>query len=704
MALMQRGSRLHHEGDLPQALIAFEEALQALPGNLDACSATATMLSLLGRPAAAYRLLLEVETGLMATADGAANLAIAAESCGDMPKAYSAYEQALQIDPGNLRALTNVGLISASLSQWDMAIACARKCVAMQPADLNHRQTLSDVLTSARRYPEALSVLQEAGKAFPGYLDITIRHITVLAFSGDLEGATTLETGLDGAGKAHLREFLAQSLQRSATSSFELLPPGSPFSALQLFAVQAYAAMAECDWRNNSRLSELTRDVLIHGRPQDFSTLGKDCQLYALTLDLNDAELVQLNSASFAAAVNNRDTPLPAFVPGARKRTSPKDERLRVGFAIHQLQQLPALRQQLSCCDRSSFLFHVYSFATPSEPYDEDALRPLPITLVEMAHMTDAEAVGRIRLDALDIYVDTTPEARWYRPQLTGARVANVQLGQHNWFSGLPACWDYTMSDTFVHPENTEPPSHGAVVRLPATCWLETHAEQPAAAVPARESLGLPPYGFVLCSQAMPVSLDSFSFLQWMDILRVLPEAVLWLPACNAKAAVHLVREAETYGVQAQRLVFSPPMPAADMLASLVHADLVLDTLRVNQPQEIEDALRLGIPAITCTGTGMASRIGGSILRAAGLAELVTDSPAEYVKKIVELAHKPEALQGLKRRITAARTSSHPFDLASRLKGWQSAWTIMAQRSRMGRAPASFDVPSPPDGSHGASG
>lgn len=704
MALMQQGSQLHQEGQLPQALIEFEEALQAAPGNLDASSATATLLSLLGRPAAARRVLLAVETGLLETAEGATNLAIAAESCGDVPRAYSAYERALQLDPDNLRALTNTGLISAGLSQWDRAIACARKCVALQPADLNHRLTLSDVLTSARRYPEALEVLQEAGKALPGYLDITIRRIVVLAFSGDLDSATALEAELDGPGKVHLREFLAQSMQRAANSSFELLAPDMPFSALQLFAVQALAAMAECDWRNNARLCELVREVLLRGDPQDISTLGRDSQVYALTLNLNDAELVQLNAASFAAAGNNRGTPLPAFVPSARKGSSPEDRRLRVGFAIQDLRQIPAVRQQLTCCDLARFSFQVYSFATPSEPYEENALGPLPIALVEMAHLTDAEAVGRIRLDALDIYVDTAPDARLYRPRIAAARVAKVQLRQHSWFPEPPACWDYTMSDTFAHPQGTEPESPVAVVRLPSSYWLATHAGKPAASPPARETLGLPADRLILCSQVMPASLDAFSFLQWMDILRSLPDAVLWLPACNVAAETNLLHEAETHGIQAHQLVFSPPMSAADMLASLTHSDLVLDTLRIHQEQGIEDALRLGVPALTCTGRSMASRTGGSILHAAGLDELVTGSPADYVREAVRLGREPQALQVLRERIRAAQAGSHVFDHASTLRGWQAAWTTMAERYRSGLAPASFDVPSCPGAPHKVNG
>lgn len=693
IALMQRGSQLHQEGHLPQALIAFEEASHAAPGHLDASSAMATMLILVGRPLAAREVLRSVGAGLLETADGAANLAIAAESCGDVPGAHSAYERALQLDPDNLRALTNAGLIAARLKQWDTAIARAKKCVALQPGNLGYRQTLSDVLTSARRYTEALQVLEEAAKGFPDYLDITIRHITVLAFSGELENAAKLESGLNAAGKAHLREFLVEALQRSAHSSFELLPAHVPFCARQLFAVQAFAAMDECDWRDNARLARLIREILTSSQGQDLFTLGKDSPFYGLALDLDKADLVRLNAASLAASGKTNEILLPAFTPRAPAGASGKEERIRIGFAIQELRQVPALKQQLACSDSKRFSFHVYSFAPPAEPYDDDALKPLAITLVEMAHLSDAEAVGRIRLDSLDIYVDTAPDARSYRPQVAGARVARVQLRQHSWFTSTPAgCWDYTVSDTFMH-SSTEDQEDSAVVRLSPGCWLATHAEHPAASPPTRESAGLPAGVLVLCSQALPASLDAFSFSQWMKILRSLPDAMLWLPACPVNAAAHLLREAENHGVQPQRLLFSQPMTAAQMLASLAHADLMIDTLRVSQAQGVDDALNLGLPVITCAGESMASRWGGSILHAAGLAELVADSPAEYVEKVVRLGREPEALRALRDRVRQAKTGA-PLTAASTIRAWEAAWTVMAKRSRAGLAPTSFNAPS----------
>ena len=689
-AAMQRGRQWHQEGQLPHALIAFEEALQVSPGHLDASSAVATMLSLLGRPIAAYKILLAVEPGLLAFADGAANLAIAAESSGDIAKAHRAYERALQLDPDNLRALTNVGLIAAGLAQWDMAVTCARKRVGLQPSEVSHWQALSDALTSARRYPEALQVLEEAGKSFASYLDITVRRITVLAFNGDFDGALALEAALDPTGKAHLREFLAQALQPASGNA--------PFSPTELFCTQAFAAMAECDWRNNDTLTRLMREALTSGSAEAYFALAQDSPAYALTLDLGEAEVAQVQAASLAAARKKTETIQPAFTSRPHTPGLHKDDRIHIGFAVQAVRHLPPLKALLTACDSTRFEFHVYSFAQPSAPYQDDVFHPLPIRLVEMAHMSDAEAISRIRLDALDLYVDTADDAHSYRPQIADARVARLQVRQHNWYPGSASGpWDYTFSDRFVHPqpEGSQPGPYAPIVRLPVSCWLATHAGQHKDTHPTRESTGLPADAMVLRSGATAASLDKFSFSQWMKILRSLPDAILWLPAIAAAAASHMVREAAAQGVLGQRLLFSALMPAAGTPAGLEHADLVLDTLRQNQPQDIKDAIWLGIPAITCAGNSMASRMGGSILHAAGLPELITPDVQAYVSRIVQLGRNPEGLAALRQRVSASPkppASAAFFDLASRVRELEAAWTLMAERSRAGLPPLAFDV------------
>jgi predicted O-linked N-acetylglucosamine transferase (SPINDLY family) len=307
--------------------------------------------------------------------------------------------------------------------------------------------------------------------------------------------------------------------------------------------------------------------------------------------------------------------------------------------------------------------------------------------------MSDAEAAGRIRLDQLDLFVDMTFNSRACRPEILHMRVAPVQIRPLTWHRHHPPepC-DYNLSDRFVHPDGLDPAPFGPLVRLPATCWLATHDDAPGSGRDTREAAGLPNDALVLCSRMPAVTLDPQTFALWMKILRSLPDAVLWLPAYGLATAANLAREAEAAGVSAERLLFSSPLPRADALACLKHADLFLDSLLFNANQGLADALRVGVPAISCAGKSMASRMGGSMLHAAGLPQCVFESRDAYVAEALRLGRNASALQQLRRHVQATAPTAPLFDIASRVKEWETAWMVMVDRARAGLAPAAFDV------------
>jgi predicted O-linked N-acetylglucosamine transferase (SPINDLY family) len=316
-------------------------------------------------------------------------------------------------------------------------------------------------------------------------------------------------------------------------------------------------------------------------------------------------------------------------------------------------------------------------------------------SVTEIAHMSDVEAAGRMRLDQLDVFVDTAFDTAWCRPEIPELRVAPVQVRQLTWHRhNPPRPCDYNMSDTFVHPDGLDLTPYGAVVRLPHTCWLATHDELPEDGRDDRQQAGLPADVLLLCAVVPSVMLDPESFSCWMKILRSLPDAVLWLPAYSRPIIANLLREAHTAGVNESRLLFANRLPRAQSLALMRHADLFLDTLRFNANRGMEDALRLGVPALSCAGNSMASRLGGSMLHAAGLAECVLDTPDAYAAEAIRLGRNPVALQTLRRQAQALTPASPLFDLTARIRELEAAWTKMTERSRAGLPPAAFDVPS----------
>lgn len=119
-------------------------------------------------------------------------------------------------------------------------------------------------------------------------------------------------------------------------------------------------------------------------------------------------------------------------------------------------------------------------------------------------------------------------------------------------------------------------------------------------------------------------------------------------------------------------------------------ADLFLDTLPVNAHTTASDALRMGLPVLTCLGNAFAGRVAASLLRTAGLPEFVTHSPEELEAKALELARHPSRL--VSARTTLAREDNRLFDADLYRRHLETALVTMWRRWQQGEAPCAFAV------------
>lgn len=76
-----------------------------------------------------------------------------------------------------------------------------------------------------------------------------------------------------------------------------------------------------------------------------------------------------------------------------------------------------------------------------------------------------------------------------------------------------------------------------------------------------------------------------------------------------------------------------------DYLEQYNEIDIALDTFPYNGGLTTCEALYMGVPVISLRGNYHGSKIGASILTAAGLSELIAQDSDEYIKKAVELAN-----------------------------------------------------------------
>jgi protein O-GlcNAc transferase len=689
--LIEQGSRLHGQGQPENALVCFEKALALAPGDVQAASACATVLAELGQPQAAFEVLHGLRDRLLHDADGATNYAIAAETCGRTEDARQAYARALQLDPHHLRALNNTALMAAQSGDWDLAISRLALCQTLAIDVPAVWCNLADIQIAARRFAAAVATLDEAVRRFVSFPPIAVRRAIALAFDGQIESAQTALDALDADGQGLLVTLVAGANRSTERLNRKAL--GRRPDAYELFCQQAFDAMQICDWRDHDRLTAVLRELLARcartGQGRDW----RDAQLCGLMLPMHEDEMAQLRRVSIDTIGKQLGAAMPAFVAQRSRR---RDDRIHVGLAVQSLRDprvANGLRRQLALHDHKRFAVHLYSPTPQPDPAVTQGLAAQCASAIEIAHMSDDESVARIRLDELDIFVDMAFDTPWCRPEIPERRVAPVQIRQITWHRHHPPrpC-EYNMSDRFVHPDGIDMAPYGAVVRLPVTCWLATNDDLPDGPPPTRTELGLPGDALVLCAQLPALMVDPQSFGLWMQMLQALPDAVFWLPPYQPQAQRNLAEAARSAGVNPSRLVFQPRSSRAQWLARLPVADLFVDSVRFNANQGLVDALRMGVPAVTCAGNSMAARLGGSIVQAAELPQGITCDPAAFVRQVVQLGQDRAMLHQWRQDLARRHATAPLFDAAARVREWESAWTVMAQRQQAGLPPTAFDV------------
>jgi predicted O-linked N-acetylglucosamine transferase (SPINDLY family) len=256
----------------------------------------------------------------------------------------------------------------------------------------------------------------------------------------------------------------------------------------------------------------------------------------------------------------------------------------------------------------------------------------------------------------------------------------------------LGAPWiDYIVADATVVPPGDDRFYTEKVIRLPET-YQPNDRPEPPGRVPARAELGLPEQGMVLCCFNQMFKITAEVFALWMRILRRTPDAVLWLLAPGDGVQERLRQAARRHGVAPERLIFAPKVERDAHMARLKLVDLALDCLPYGSHTTAADAIRAGVPLIALQGETFAARVSASIVRAAGLPELIASDPQTYEDLVCRILADPVARSALRGRVTAARQTSILFDPARFARQLEQALGAAYERARSGLPPEAIDL------------
>lgn len=644
---------------------------------------------------------------------------------GDLTGAMGVVEGLLSLDAARPELWRQRSLIAYALGRSEAALESMARATALAPHDAALWADYGALLHVHDRLGEAEQVLQHAHRLAPDDARILLRLAAVLLATERAESAAGLARRAvrllpNSADAWHVLGDCARALgdHGLALQSFERAAALAPDRAelhynLGLAEIatehltRAVASLRRClaldgkfypalahllytqrrlaDWTELAELSHAARELVRLGIPgiTPFSFLAEPASA------AEQHQCATLHARGVAQAAVKLPRPVGRSAPGVGP--------VRLGLVSNGFGEHPTGLLVVELVERLAAADDVDLTLFATAPPDGG---PIQRRLAAAAEWIDlrGQAFGamaeRIAAAAIEVLVDLRGYGGGAVSEVFALRPAPIQI---NWlaYPGTSAApWiDYCLADRVVLPDALRPYFSEAIVRLPI-CFQPCDTTRVLPAAPTRTLLGLPERGPVLASFNNGYKFSPQCLTRWFDILRALPDAVLWLLRTGEGEVLarNLAGHAARAGIDPERLRFLPKQPHAHYLACLSRADLFLDTWPYGAHTTAADALYAGLPVLTWAGETFASRVATSLLAHAGLDESIARDPDDYVARAIAQV-EPEANARLRQRLAHARATGRLFDMARYTRCFRRAITTIAERHRRGLPPADVDLP-----------
>jgi protein O-GlcNAc transferase len=653
-ATFQQAFAHHQRGELASAENLYREVLARMPGHAGALHMLGLVLHQRGRDREAAESIRAATAANPGDAAAHANLALVLQALREYGDALTSAETALALAPDYPEALNNRGNALHALGRSSDALACYDRALTLAPQYAAALRNRLLVLLALRRPQDAIKDCDRLVAQAPDDADAHAERGRVLYMLKRYADAAT------------------------AYARVVALAPDFPYAIGTLLRCRLMC----CDWTDFAALNASVLRAVERG--------ARAVHPFHFLVNAG-GPAAQLACARTYVA----DQYPPSKRPIAAGRRYGHD-RVRVAylsanFHDHAVAHLAA--GLFEAHDRRRFETTAISIGPAATGAFRERLTAAFDTFVDVRADSDRAVAEMLAAAEIDIAVDLTGYTADRRPGILALRPAPIQVNYLGYPGTLGADYiDYVIADRQVLPPEDEPFYAERVVRLPDAYQVNDRKRAIGGETPSRAEAGLPDAGFVFCCFNNNYKIAPDIFDVWMRLLARVDGSVLWLLADNATATANLRHEAERRGVTPERLVFAPRADLARHLARHRLADLFVDTLPYNAHTTASDALWTGLPVVTCLGTTFAGRVAGSLIKAAGLPELVTHDLAAYEALALELATSPARLAALRMRLAQGLGTCALFDTDRTRRHIESAYSTMRERHERGLPPAAFDV------------
>lgn len=564
---------------------------------------------------------------------------------GRLEEAKNALRRHLQRFPRDLNAIVLLSRLHSRCNEGEQALFQAERAAELAPREPSAQVLLADLLHALDRHAKAVEVYRRAialDPAQPYTHDQCARSLLML---GKVEEALDqYERGMEATGRNYLLYW---------GMSYALSKVG----------------------RVEDAILALRKGIAAH--PQNLDLHAGLAYELNFPANVSDADhLAAHRRVGEICAANAAGLPEPTFTC-----TKDPDRRLKVAFLSSDFGEhacglfLWGLVNHLPAQGVDVFLYSVNE--------REDAMTPrfkAAAAWRDCRTMQREQLAAQAKADGIDILVECNGWTKGYRLPILTPRLAPVQMT----YLGYPATTgvasiDWRIVDHRTDPVGSEGQSTEKLARLDGCflCFspLEGTPEVTETDVAAStRAIRFGSFNRVPKHSSLTVDL-------WCGVMRAVPASILAL-----KLSVFTSEMRERYlqpyarlGIDPARVVLVPFAPSfKDHMNLYSRLDVALDSSPYNGTTTTCEALWMGVPVIALRGSTHRARVSASLLEAAGVPELIAESPEKFVSLARDLAHDRARLAEYRRALRtkmAGSTLVNPGDHARRFAAvLRQAW------------------------------
>jgi predicted O-linked N-acetylglucosamine transferase (SPINDLY family) len=728
---LQNASQLHGQGHYEQAEKLYRQILSADRKNADALHLLGILLHQTGRTAEGVDFIRKAIKRDPHAAQFHLNLANVYGESNQPELAAESLRKAITLEPRAIEPRLRLArFLNGELNRPREAVDVLRDLVAIAP---NHAQTLAEMGLASYRCGEASDALSYYEKAFrlnPNDSDLLCNYSTALVALGRYERAAELiRRGLElqprheklwyNLGRAQVMQDRPEDAIAAFRRAKEINPhyTAAEFQLSLLLSaenqleesVELFARSLPDDVERAKAFGEVARVRMLQGR------LDEAIAMIRRAIQLDDTNEVGWQNLMMMLNYHPDDNTQQVFAehrawaarheqrypPRQHRNDRSSERRLRIGYVSADLRHHPItffLSPILERHDREQF--EVFCYANQDRSKNDAMTAQLQSyghQWREIYELSDDSAAALIEQDGIDLLIDLASHTAGNRLLMFARKPAPVQ-GAYLAYAGTTglAAMDFRLTDPWLDPPGVSEAHHvERLVRLSSTQWVYRAPPQAAEISPLpAQTAGHITFG--VATNLAKVNLPTIEF--WSRVLQAVPDSILILKAVGltypqpsagiaedplfrhgGRRFWEVMREHYLHlfarcGIPADRVRLESSSALADYFRWFSQIDIALDTFPFAGGTTSCHALYMGVPVVTRTGNLSVSRVGSSILHNIGLGELVAQTPDQFERIAIELAHDRARLAEMRRTLRQRMQQSPLMDEPQFVRNLESAY------------------------------